>query len=167
MGYRAAPNKSDKYTQGKYNLINPQKYLGDPTNIWFRSSWEYKTYFFLDNENRVLKWNIEGLTIPYEMLENGRWTTMRYYPDCYAEIQSANGVVTKNVIEIKPYNETIAPVLPKRITAKSLENHEYRLKTYLKNINKWKAAKDFCDKRGINFFVLTEKYFDDKQIKIF
>lgn len=167
MGYRAKPNKSDKYVQGQYNLINPKKYLGDPSVIYFRSSWEYKLYFYLDNEPRVIHWNVEGITIPYEMQDNGKWNTMRYHPDAYAEIQKTDGTITKNVIEIKPYNETIPPEYPKRVTAKSLENHEYRLRTYLKNINKWKTAKEFCEKRGYNFFVMTEKYFDGHSVKIF
>lgn len=167
MGYRAKPNKSGKYHQGIYNLINSNKYLGDPSSIFWRSGWEYKLYYYLDNEPRVLKWNVEGTTIIYEMMEDGKWKTMRYYPDAYCEIQNLDGSITKTILEIKPYAETIPPVYPKRVTAKSLENHEYRMKTYLKNLSKWKAAKDYCDKRGINFFVMTEKFFDNHQIKIF
>ena len=168
MGYRAKPNKSDKYVQGQYNLINPRKYLGDPTVIYFRSSWEYKLYFFLDNEPRVLKWNVEGITIPYTVKnENDRWETLGYHPDAYAEIQQLNGDITKNVIEIKPYKETIPPDYPKKVTAKSLETHEYRLRLFLKNMNKWKAAKEFCDKRGLNFWLLTEKYFEKHEVKLF
>jgi len=174
MGYRAKPNGpktssgKDKYVQGTYNIINQKKYLGDPTVVYFRSSWEYKLYFYLDNEPRVIRWNIEGITIPYEMKDDkGNWNTMRYHPDAYAEIVALDGSISKNVIEIKPYNETIPPEHPKRITAKSLENHEYKLRTYLKNINKWDAAKKYCDKRGLNFMVMTEKYFDGKQVKIF
>lgn len=167
MGYRAVPNKPGKYTQGKYNLINPSKYLGTPLDIWFRSSWEYKLYFYLDNEPRVLKWNVEGTTIPYEMMDNGKWTTMRYHPDAYCEIQKLDGSISKTLLEIKPYAETIPPVYPKRVTAKSLENHEYRMKMYIKNLAKWKAAKAFCEKRGIDFFVMTEKFFDEHQVKVF
>jgi len=172
MGYRAKPNKSDKYTQGQYNLLNPKKYLGDPTVIYFRSSWEYKLYFYLDNEPRVLKWNVEGITIPYEMevtdsRGNKRWETFRYHPDAYCEIQKLDGSISKTVVEIKPYTETIPPVMPKRVTAKSLENHEYRMKMFLKNFAKWTTAKKFCEKRGYDFFVMTEKYFDDHSVKVF
>ena len=167
MGYRATPNKSDKYSQGKYNLTNPSKYLGDPTTIWFRSSWEYKLYFYMDNEPRVLKWNVEGITIPYEIQMNGKWQTKRYYPDTYCEIQKLDGTVSKTVIEIKPYAETQPPVYPKRVTAKSLENHEYRMRLYLLNLNKWKAAKEYCNKRGIEFVVMTEKFFEGHSVKIF
>lgn len=167
MGYRAKPNKSDKYVQGKYSLINPSKYLGDTTTIYFRSSWEYKLYFYMDNEPRVLKWNVEGITIVYEIQKDGKWSSHRYHPDVYCEIQNLNGTISKTAIEIKPYNETIPPTYPKKVTAKSLENHEYRMRLYLLNINKWKAAKEYCEKRGINFFVMTEKFFDEHSVKIF
>lgn len=167
MGYRQKPNKPDKYIQGVYNLINPNKYLGQPENIYFRSSWEYKLYFFMDNEPRVLHWNVEGMTIPYEINENGHWETRRYHPDCYAEIQKSDGNIRKVAIEIKPHAETEPPKMPKRITAKSLENHEYRMKLFLINFNKWKAAKEFCTRRGIEFFVMDETFFDGHSVKIF
>lgn len=167
MGYRAKPNMGQKYTQGVYNLINPEKYLGQPENIYFRSSWEYKLYFFLDNEPRVLKWNVEGTTIPYEIEINERWGTCRYHPDCYCEIQKLDGSISKTLLEIKPYAETIPPVYPKRVTAKSLENHEYRQKMFLRNLAKWTAAKKYCDKRGIDFHVMTEKFFEGHSVKIF
>ncbi len=173
MGYRAKPNSpktasgKDKYHQGQYNLINPSKYLGDPTVIYWRSSWEYKLYFYLDNEPRVLKWNVEGITIPYEIETKGKWETCRYHPDCYAEIQRLDGSIHKVVLEIKPETETHPPVMPKRVTAKSLENHEYRLKLFIRNLAKWDAAKKYCDKRGLEFHLLSEKYFEDHSVKIF
>ena len=153
MGYRAAPNGiknskgQDKYKQGKYNLINQDKYCGDPTCIWFRSGWEYKLYRWVDVNDKVLKWNVEGITIPYQMEENGKWKTLRYHPDIYCEIQKGDGTTDKVVIEIKPHAETIPPVMSKNVTAKTLETHEYRLKMYLKNVNKWTAAKEYFEKR--------------------
>jgi len=182
MGYRAKPNKGDKYSQGKYNLLNPPKYLGDPTCIYFRSSWEYKLYFFLDNNPRVLKWNVEGVTIPYEIMENQKWTTNRYYPDAYCEILKLDGSISKVVIEIKPWNEyspgskkgtetentpLLPPIPPQSKTLKALENYEYKLKTFQKNILKWKAAKNFCDKKGLEFYVLTERAFNETGVKLF
>jgi len=146
MGYRAVPNKSSRYEQNKYNLIYPSKYKGDSSTIYYRSSWERKLYFYLDNEPRVLKWNVEGITIPYEIQINEKWETHRYFPDCYAEIQKRDGTISKTAIEIKPYAETIQPVPPKKDTIKSLENYEYRMKMFLRNLAKWKAAKEYCNK---------------------
>lgn len=168
MGYRAVPNKSDKFSQGKYNLIHPSKYLGDNSIVFYRSSWERKLYFYLDNESRVLHWNVEGITIPYEIQINEKWETHRYFPDCYAEIQKIDGTISKTAIEIKPYTETIPPEPPKKDTLKALENYEYRMKMFLRNLAKWKAAKEYCNKRGIEFVVMTDKYFEENNlIKVF
>ncbi|MFM2010951.1 MAG: hypothetical protein RLZZ479_1342, partial [Bacteroidota bacterium] len=34
------PSKKSTYRQGYYVLNNPDKYIGDPTKIIYRSSWE-------------------------------------------------------------------------------------------------------------------------------
>ena len=53
------PKKDDKKTkkgirQGRYIPKNPHKYRGDPHNIIYRSSWEYRVCVRLDlNENVV------------------------------------------------------------------------------------------------------------------
>lgn len=174
MGYRAVPNgpkRSDgknKYSQGKYTLIHPSKYLGDPTVIYYRSSWEYKLYFHMDSNPKVLHWNVEGITIPYEIQINEKWETHRYFPDVYCEVLKSDGTVSKTAVEIKPYAETQPPVAPKKDTLKALENYEYRMKLFLRNLAKWKAAKEYCNKRGIEFSVLTEKYFEENNlVKLF
>jgi hypothetical protein len=120
----------------------------------------------------VIHWNVEGITIPYEMevtdsRGNKHWETFRYHPDAFAEIQKLDGTISKTVIEIKPYSETIPPTPPKRITAKSLENYEYRQKMFLRNFAKWTKAKKFCEKKGFDFFVMTEKYFEGHSVKLF
>ena len=60
MGNRAVPNNRH-YHQGKYQCLNPDKYLGDLESIYFRSSWEKKLYYYLDTNNRVLKWAAENI----------------------------------------------------------------------------------------------------------
>lgn len=166
MGYRAAPNNS-RYHQGKYNLQNPDKYLGDPTVIYFRSKWEYNFYRYLDANERILKWNCEGITITYEVQENNTTHTKRYFPDCYAKILNSDGTVSEFVFEIKPWAETQIPKEPKKFSMKANENYEYRLRTFQKNLLKWESANKFCEKRGIKFKVITEKFFDDKSVKLF
>ena len=172
MGNNHVPNNR-RYHQGIYKCINPDKYLGDLERIYFRSSWEKKLYYYLDVNNKVLKWAAEGVAIPYEMNENGNWSTHKYYPDAYCEIQKKDGDTNKVVIEIKPwseYRDFEPPKEPKTKTEKSLRNYEYSLRTFQKNIIKWQAAKKFCDKRGIEFHILSEKFFDDvdnPKIKLF
>ena len=60
------------------------------------------------------------------------------------------------VIEIKPKSEIQQPSPPKRQTLKMLENYEYALKTYKKNIHKWEFAKAWCERKGLKFIIITE-----------
>jgi hypothetical protein len=177
MGNKAVPNNRH-YHQGRYSCVHPNKYLGDLTAIYYRSSWEKKLYYYLDNNERVLRWVAEGIAIPYEINENGNWSTHNYYPDVYCELRMSDGNTRKTILEIKPSHEydydpelgIKPPREPKTKTAKSLKNYEYALRTFHKNIIKWQAAKKYCDRRGIEFHVITPKYFDDKnnpKVKLF
>jgi hypothetical protein len=172
MANTHVPNNR-RYQQGTYVCNNPDKYLGDLERVYYRSSWEKKLYYYLDTNNRVLKWSAEGVTIPYEINENGNWSTHTYYPDAYCEFKLTDGNTRKVVLEIKPWNEyrnLEPPKEPKTRTMKALENYEYSLRTFQKNIIKWSAAKKFCDRRGIEFFIITPKFFDDPEnpkIKLF
>ena len=54
---------------------NPEKYIGDLTNIKMRSSWEIKFAKYCDTNPSVLKWNSEDIHIPYwSTLENKQRT---------------------------------------------------------------------------------------------
>ena len=56
--------RTQKY-KGKYKPHNPQKYIGDPSNIIYRSMWERKCMKYFDNNPSVIKWSSEELAIPY------------------------------------------------------------------------------------------------------
>ena len=59
---------------------------------------------------------------------------------------------------------------PKTKSEKSMRNYEYSLRTFQKNIIKWQAAKKFCERRGFEFYILTPKFFQDKEnpkVKLF
>jgi len=176
MGNNRVPNKSGKYKQGRYICQNPDKYLGDLERIFYRSSWEQKLYYYLDVNKRVVRWSAENIAVPYEINENGNWSTHKYYPDAYCEILKSDNTTQRVVLEIKPYSEWSSdkneglqpPKEPKNKTAKSLRNYEYALRTFHKNIIKWQAAKNFCERRGMEFFVMTEQFFQaDNKIKLF
>jgi len=170
MGNKMVPNNR-KYKQGRYTCQNPDKYIGDLERIYYRSSWEQKLYYYLDMNKKVSKWCAEHVTIPYEINENGHYSTHRYYPDAYCEIIKSDGNTQRVVIEIKPwseYRDLEPPKEPKNKTMKSLRNYEYALRTFQKNIIKWQAAKKFCERRGMEFYIMTEKFFQaDNKIKLF
>ena len=56
-------------------------------------------------------------------------------------------------MEVKPKKQTVPPKQKSRVT----KSYMYECKTYAVNQAKWKAAKEFCDDRLIEFKVITEE----------
>jgi len=152
-------NKSpfnNKYKQGLYKLINSDKYIGDPNNIKFRSSWEYAFCSYLDNNEKVIKWACEQPIITYQDL---RGKIHRYYIDFFYQIKTNDDNLMKTIIvEIKPKIELYPPIKPKNETLKALENYEYAVRTHITNKLKWSAAEEYAKKRGIEFVIITEEH---------
>tara|TARA_R110000765_G_scaffold7963_4_gene26076 strand:+ start:86276 stop:86533 length:258 start_codon:yes stop_codon:yes gene_type:complete len=65
------------------------------------------------------------------------------------------------LIEIKPFKQTLKPTITKR---KKKQTIIYEHLSYVKNLSKWDAAKQYCASRGFRWCILTEKgiYIDDK-----
>ena len=70
-----------RYKQGKYIPRSSRKYKGDPRNINYRSSWEYKFMLWCDQTPSVQEWGSEEIIIPYTSPVDGK--RHRYYPDFY------------------------------------------------------------------------------------
>jgi hypothetical protein len=134
------------YKQGVYTPRNPDKYVGDPTKIVFRSSWELSMNQFLDNNPNILRWGSEEIAIPYVKPTTGR--VHKYYPDYWIEFRDQEGNIKQEIIEVKPDSQ-VNVSKKKRLT-------EYDKLTYVINLAKWQAATDFCNKHGIKFRILTE-----------
>lgn len=137
---------SKTHFQDFYVPKHPEKYLGDPTKIVFRSSWEYRFCVFLDNNPNVIEWGSEEIAIPYLKPTDATNKVRKYYPDFFMRYKTKSGEVVTELIEIKPAAQTR---LRKNATAGEKV-------TYAVNIAKWKAAEAFCQKTGIKFRVLTE-----------
>jgi hypothetical protein len=144
-----------KYNQGKYNPINPNKYIGNPLDIVYRSSWELAFCKYLDQNEKVIKWGCEQPIITYS---DTKGSVHRYYPDYYYQIcKNGNPLnFTQVIAEIKPASELNPPIKPLNETGKALENYEYAVRTYIKNKIKFSAAVDFADKNGMEFVIITE-----------
>lgn len=153
MGNKSAWNK--KYKQGLYNCTNPDKYIGNPTDIKFRSSWEYAFCKYLDLNEKIIRWAIEQPIIMYKDLQN---KTHRYYIDFYYEIMINDDPhnLEKVIVEVKPVSELFPPDQPKNETNKALENYEYSIRTHIKNKLKWEAASEYARKRKMKFVIITE-----------
>ena len=157
MGFNRAKLGNKKYKQGHYILQNVDKYIGN-TPVLYRSSWEFAFCKFCDLNDKVKKWSAEGLEIPYQITNKKMIVeTHRYYPDFYVEMTTNDPERYDRVlIEIKPKREISPPVAPTKHTLKMLENYEYSLMTYKKNLHKWAFAKEWCDKRHIKFIIISE-----------
>jgi len=68
------------------------------------------------------------------------------------KVKENNGQIKTYVVEVKPKKQTIEPKKRSRVT----KSYIYECKTYAVNQAKWKAAKEFCDDRLINFKIITE-----------
>ena len=157
MASKARPNKPDKYIQGYYILQNPEKYIGNPNEIIYRSSYERRFCFYCDLNPKILKWGSEVVTIPYKDYLGKKH---QYYIDFYVELENKlNMDIHKRLlIEIKPLKETNPPNRPGNYNAKALERYKNELETYYKNLAKWDAAKKYAKKHGMEFIIITEKH---------
>ncbi len=141
--------------QSLYSPRHPEKYRGDPNKIVCRSSWERVFCRYCDTSENIVFWQSEEFFIPYFDKSSGK--QRRYFPDFLIGVRTGDGKVQQILIEVKPYAETIPPKLPKRMTKKSQKRILEETETYVKNMSKWEAAKEYCDRRGWQFKVITEK----------
>jgi len=165
VSYNRAKIGNKKYHQGYYVLIHPEKYLGDPTRVVYRSSWELAFHKFCDSSSHVNKWSTENISIPYQITNDiGQVENHLYYPDYYIEMikEGDKFFCEKLVIELKPKKELTIPAKPKKQTLKMLENYEYSLRTFKKNLHKWAFAKSWCERRHLKFLIITDDYLRER-----
>jgi len=137
--------------KGKFKPINYYKYLGNPTNIIYRSLWECKLMSYLDRHNDVIGWASEEIAIPYRSPLDGR--KHRYYPDFYVK-RKIGGSIKESLIEVKPYKQTMPPKITKSKSPTKKYLNEVR--AWGVNEAKWNAATEYCKDRGWDFKIMTE-----------
>ena len=141
-----------KRYKGKFKVKNPQKYIGDSTNVIYRSLMELNFMKWCERSEKVLKWNSEEVVIPYiSPMDKKRH---RYFPDFL--IQTNKGWT---LIEVKPLIQTKPPkkILIEKVTLKKKRRYVKAVKTWLVNEAKWNAAKKVCEVNGWKFELMTEK----------
>jgi hypothetical protein len=136
---------------GKFSPKNTNKYLGDPTNIWYRSLWERRVMVYLDENSNVIEWSNEEIIIPYLSPVDNK--IHRYFPDFFVRLRNKQGLIESTIIEVKPSSQTKPPKMQKRTTRKYITE----VMTWGVNEAKWKAADIYCKDRGWKFVVVTEK----------
>ena len=136
---------------GKFVPTNKNKYIGDYTNIIYRSSWELKFMKYCDMKESVLQWGSEELIIPYYSPIDKKMH--RYFPDFFMKVKNSRSEIKKYLVEIKPERFTKPPTSTKRRTKQYLAE----VNQYIVNQCKWAAAEEFCKDHLWEFLVLTEK----------
>lgn len=137
--------------KGRYRVQNAWKYKGDINNIVYRSSWELKFMKWCDTNSSILEWGSETTIIPYKSPVDNK--IHRYFVDFYIKVKNKDGLIKKYLVEIKPEKFTKPPAIPKVQTKRFIEE----VFLYGTNQAKWKQANQFCEDRGWQFLVLTEK----------
>lgn len=137
--------------KGFFKPKNPVKYKGDPTNIVYRSLWEFKLMSYLDVHPEVIEWSSEEFCVPYKSPVDGK--IHRYFPDFKVKKKTPTGFETV-VIEVKPKAQVVPPAVS--TTKKPTKRYIREVMTYGINDAKWKAAKKFCEDRKWKFMIMTE-----------
>ena len=132
-----------KYASGKYQVKNPEKYMGKRLPN-YRSSWEYTFMSFCDNNPAVLNWVSEGIKIPYFNPVSGKQTV--YVPDFLVVYVDANQRQHTELVEIKPSKEA---------TMESARSYRDKLMVAM-NMAKWAAADSWARANNMRFRVVTE-----------
>lgn len=136
--------------QGQFKIKNKHKYVGDPDNVWYRSSWECRFSSWLDKTKEVIEWKSEEIVIPYISPKDGK--PHRYFPDYWIKMQTKDGI-KEYLIEIKPASQLKRPNTPKRKT----KQYHAKLLTWMINCQKFEAATNYCSQNNMSFKILTEK----------
>jgi hypothetical protein len=134
-----------KYANGKYQIQNPAKYVGNKSPT-YRSGWEHTFMTFCDNNPNILQWASEAIHISYRNPLTGRNTI--YVPDFLIVYNDANGQRHAEVIEVKPVKETSLQEAGRSPRAQAAA---------ILNMAKWEAARAWCKAQGLHFRVVTEK----------
>jgi hypothetical protein len=132
-----------KWAQGQYQVLNPDKYVGNGLPR-YRSGWEHAFMRFLDNNDHVLQWASESVRIPYRHPLTGKQTM--YVPDFLITYRNRDNTVRAELIEIKPKKQSIV-----ESKASSRDRAVVAI-----NYAKWDAATKWAKRNGLHFRVITE-----------
>lgn len=132
-----------KFAQGVFVPLNPHKYVGKG-NPRYRSSWEWNFFRFCDQNDHVLEWASEAISIKYRNPFTGKMSN--YVPDIFMRYRTRNNKVCTEIIEIKPRKQSL-------IEGKMTDRD--RMVVAL-NHAKWSAAQAWCQRANIVFRVLNE-----------
>lgn len=134
---------ANNFRQGTYAIKNPTKYVGKNVPR-YRSGWELTFMMFLDNNDNILQWASESISIPYRNPITGK--NSMYIPDFFVTYKSRDNVARAELIEIKPKKQSL-------IESKASERDRAIVAV---NYAKWDAATKWARRQGLTFRVINE-----------
>lgn len=134
-----------KFAQGRFEIKNPQKYVGTKAPL-ARSSWETVFMRMLDEHPGVESWASESIKIPYRHPITGKHTI--YVPDFFIVYKDKNGKKNAEVVEVKPKNQTMR---------ENVGRSRYNQEQYIINMAKWEAASKWCKQQRVRFRIISEE----------
>jgi len=168
------PNTSDnaKTKQGYYKVRNKEKYIGDPSLIVYRSSWEFAFCKWADYSPSILRWSSEPIKIPYydriSKLEECKklgldpnnpknWVIKNYNTDFWVEVDKGGDRPEKWFVEVKPKHKLKKPSPPPpNSPLKEIKRFNIQAKEYIINEAKFAALDEWAKKHGAKFYIFTE-----------
>ena len=141
---------------GFFKPKNKEKYVGNADMIVYRSGLELKFMKKIDREPNILKWASEEICLPYVSPKDNR--IHRYFPDLIVTAKLQDGSTQVYAIEVKPDEQTRQP---KRRKSK---RYLSECLTYAVNQAKWTACQKFCEDKGWQFQIWTEKHLGLEQL---
>jgi hypothetical protein len=132
-----------KFAQGLYEIKNVHKYVGKGQPR-YRSGWEHAFMRFLDNNEHVVNWVSESISIPYRNPVTGKQSM--YVPDFLITYRNRANQLTAELVEIKPKKQS---VIESKMSAREGA-------VVAVNYAKWDAATKWARRNGLTFRVITE-----------
>jgi TnsA endonuclease N terminal len=131
------------FRNGTYTVKNKQKYVGN-REPRYRSGWEMTFMMFLDNNDSILQWASEAISIPYRNPLTGKQSM--YIPDFFVTYRDKNNTVKAELIEIKPKKQSLI---------ESKQSAQDRAIVAV-NYAKWDQATKWARRNGLIFRVINE-----------
>jgi len=160
------------YLHKVYKLRFPEKYVGNPNLIIYRSGWELSFCKWCDISPSIIHWSSEPVHVPYydrvtkleECKKYGlnpndpkNWIIKNYHTDFWIEIDKGNGTIEKIFLDIKPADKLKKPIPPSPdAPLKEQKRFNMLAKEYLINEAKFAAMKAYAEKNGAKFYIFTE-----------
>jgi hypothetical protein len=158
------------YLHKVYKLQHPEKYIGNPLLIIYRSGWELAFCKWSDSSPSIVHWSSEPISVPYydrvSKLEECKkyglnpndpknWVIKNYHVDFWLIIQKGD-IQEKWFIELKPKEKLKKPT-PPNLNAPLREHKKFNLAAceYLNNEAKFAAINAFAEKNNAKFFIFT------------